>query len=163
MSQNKIESLEKAFIRILHWGIFIDIFLPVVIFFLAIYLRDNFLSVQSLKNIELLFYVLIIISLGEILVIFIFRKRFWETFTQKKLQANSPLTMEQNLFRFGMIIYALCLSFTLYGLIYYLLGGTWERFALFVAITFLSFQLFKPRGGEIEKLIRDLKMEGQSF
>jgi len=76
MSQNKIESLEKAHIRILHRGIFIDIFSPVVIFFLAIYVREKFLNIQSIKDIDLLFYVLLIISLGEIFAIFILIKDF---------------------------------------------------------------------------------------
>ena len=72
--------------------------------------------------------------------------------TAKKIQNDSKIIAGQNIVNFGMIIYALSLAPTIYGLVYYLLGGIWERFALFVAITFLSFQLFKPREGDIDKL-----------
>jgi hypothetical protein len=113
----------------------------------------------------------------EIAAIFIFRKYFWKPFilrkvghppladslAQNKSAPNPQLSIEQNLISFGIVIYALCFSPSLYGLIYYLLGGTWEHFAIFVAITFLSFQLFKPKQEELEKLTRDLNVSANSF
>jgi hypothetical protein len=82
---------------------------------------------------------------------------------QNKSAPNPQLSTEQNLISFGIVIYALCFSPSLYGLIYYLLGGTWEHFAIFVAISFLSFQLFKPKQEELEKLTRGLNVSANSF
>lgn len=173
MHQNKTELLEKTHIRLLYLGILINIFAPLIIFFIAFFLRGRLFQVQGIDKIDLLFYVLLILSMGEIGAIFIFRKRFWQSFIQKKVghppladslvqsetASNPKLFIEQKILSFGIVTYALCLTPTLYGLVYYLLGGNWERFALFVAITLLSFQLFKPRQEELEKLIRELKTE----
>ena len=170
MNQNKIESTEKIYLRILYLGILMDIFAPIVVFFFAILLRERLIHLKSIKELNLLFYVLLIISLLEIAAIFIFRKRFWEPFIQSKAGQgltlaqnksglNPQCSIDQNLISFGMVIYALCFSPALYGLVYYILGGTWEHFAIFIAITFLSFQLFKPKPEELEKLTRDLKIE----
>ncbi len=170
MNQHKRESIVKTYNKILYLGILIDIFLPLILFFLAVFLRDRFIHIQSIKELNFLFYVLLIISLLEIAAIFIFRKRFWEPFIQSKAGQgltlaqnksglNPQCSIDQNLISFGMVIYALCFSPVLYGLVYYILGGTWEHFAIFVAITFLSFQLFKPKPEELEKLTRDLKIE----
>lgn len=177
MNRNKIESIEKIYLRILHLGILMDIFAPIVVFFFTILLRERLIHIKSVKELNLLFYVLLIIGLLEIAAIFIFRKRFWEPFIQRKVghppladslaqnksTPNPQFPIEQNLFTFGIVIYTLCFSPMVYGLVYYLLGGTWEHFAIFVAITFLSFQLFKPKQEELEKLTRDLNITGNSL
>ncbi len=174
MNQNKIESPEKTYIKIFHLGILIDIFAPIVIFFFAILLRERLINIKSIKELNLLFYVLLIISLFEIAAIFIFRKRFWEPFLQRKIRqglspaqnksgSNPKISIEQNLISSGIVIFALSFSPSLYGLVYYLFGGTWEHFSIFIAITFLSFQLFKPKQEELEKLTRDLNVSANSF
>lgn len=177
MNQNKTESIEKIYLRILHLGILMDIFAPIVVFFFAVLLRERLIHIQSVKELNLLFYVLLIIGLLEIAAIFIFRKKFWEPFIQRKVghlpmadslaqnkaDSNPRCSIEQNLVTFGIVIFTLCFSPTVYGLVYYLLGGTWEHFAIFVAITFLSFQLFKPKQEELEKLTRDLNVTGNSL
>jgi hypothetical protein len=163
MNRNKIESTEKIYLQILHLGILIDIFAPIIVFFFAVLLRERLIHIQSIKELNLLFYVLLIISFSEIAAIFIFKKRFWEPFIQKKAGLNPESSVEHNLVTFGIVIYTLCFSPALYGLVYYLLGGTWEHFALFIAITFLSFQLFKPKPEELERLTRDLNISGNSF
>jgi hypothetical protein len=172
MDQNKTELLEKTHIRLLYLGILTDIFAPLIIFFIVVFFREKLIRVQNIERIELLFYVFLILSLGEIGAIFIFRKKFWQSFIRKKAGhrplAGSPVRSEsvsnpqffgeQKILGFGMVVYALCFTPTLYGLVYYLLGGTWERFSLFVAVTFLLFQLFKPKQEELEKLIEESKI-----
>ena len=196
MNHSQNESLEKIHTKILKLGLAIDIFLPVVIFFLAVYLRDRLIQVQTMKNLDLFFYVLLAVSLTEVGAIFIIKKQFSARFVQKNVRqglgpakirsnpegspyektpaeqnvehplvadsltqakpdANIHVPLEQNLLTFGIVIFALCFSPTIYGLVYYLLGGTWEHFALFVAITFLFFQLFKPKMEELDKLNKE--------
>ena len=173
MNRNGNESLEKMHTKILKLGLAINIFLPLVIFFLAVYLRDRLIQAQPVKNLDLFFYVLLAVSLSEAAAIFIIKRQFSARFTRKNAgQGFSPapetpdVSIQQpanrNLLSFAIIIFAICFSPTIYGLIYYLLGGTWERFALFVAITFLLFQLFKPKMEELEKFLSDSKIKGES-
>jgi hypothetical protein len=170
MNQSGNESLEKIHAKTLKLGLAIDIFLPLVIFFLAVYLRDRLIQVQIVKNLDLFFYVLLAVSLSEVAAIFIIKRQFSARFmkknvgqgfnpTQKGPDVNMREPVDRDLLSFGTVIFALCFSPTIYGLVYYILGGTWEHFALFVAITFLFFQLFKPKMEELEKLTRDLKVE----
>lgn len=196
MNQSGNESLEKIHAKTLKLGLAIDIFLPLVIFFLAVYLRDRLIQVQIVKNLDLFFYVLLAVSLSEVAAIFIIKRQFSARFAQKKVgqgfspakiksnpeglpyektpaehnvgqdfsltqespEVNTRQPVDRNLLSFATVIFVLCFSPTIYGLIYYILGGTWEHFALFVAITFLFFQLFKPKMEELEKLTRELKI-----
>ena len=178
MNHSGNESLEKIHAKILKLGLALDIFLPLVIFFLAVYFRDRPVHVQTMKDLDLFFYVLLAVSLSEAAAIFIIKKKYsahlgrinvGQGFSLARTQDNpeglpyektlsdqnvgqgfslAPAApgldirqpMERNLLSFAIVIFALCFSPTIYGLIYYILGGTWERFALFVAITFLLFQ-----------------------
>ena len=196
MSHSWNESLEKIHTKILKLGLAIDIFLPLVIFFLAVYLRDRLIQVHTVKNLDLFFYVLLAVSLSEVVAIFIIKRQFSARFMQKNVgqgfspakiksnpeglpyektpaeqnvgqgfslaqegpDVNTRQPFDRNLLSFATVIFALCFSPTIYGLVYYLLGGTWEHFALFVAITFLFFQLFKPKMEELEKLTGELKI-----
>ena len=166
MNHSRNESLEKIHAKILKLGLAIDIFLPLVIFFLAVYLRDRLIQVQTVKNLDLFFYVLLAVSLIEVVAIVIIKRQLSARFAQKKVGPGSNPAQEvsdvdtrqpvdRNLLSFATVIFALCFSPTIYGLVYYLLGGTWEHFALFVAITFLLFQLFKPKMEELEKLNKE--------
>jgi hypothetical protein len=166
MNHSGNESLEKIHAKILKLGLAIDIFLPLVIFFLAVYFRDRLIHFQTMKNFDLFFYVLLAVSLSEVVAIFIIKRQFSARLAQKKLgQGSSPAQevpdvdtrqpVDRNLLSFATVIFSLCISPAIYGLVYYLLGGTWERFALFVAITFLFFQLFKPKMDELEKLKKE--------
>lgn len=167
MNHSWNESLEKIHAKILKLGLAIDIFLPLVIFFLAVYLRDRLIQAQTVKNLDLFFYVLLAVSLSEVAAIFIIKRQFSARFALKKVgqgsnpaqevpNVNTRQPVDRNLLNFATVIFVLCFSPTIYGLAYYLLGGTWEHFALFVAITFLFFQLFKPKMEELEKLTSDL-------
>lgn len=166
MNQSGNESLEKIHAKILKLGLAIDIFLPLVIFFLAVYLRDRLIQVQTIKDLDLFFYVLLVVCLTEVGAIFIIKRKFSARFMQKNLgqgfspaqevpNVNTRQPFDRNLLSFATVIFVLCFSPTIYGLVYYLLGGTWEHFALFVAITFLLFQLFKPKMEELEKLTKE--------
>lgn len=197
MSNNRNESLETIHTKLLKLGLAIDIFLPLVIFFLAVYLRDRLIQVQTMKNLDLFFYVLLAVSLSEVAAIFIIKRQFSTNVVRKNVgqgfslaktqsnpeglpyektpaehnvghppvadslaqevpDVNTRQPLDRNLLSFATVIFVLCFSPTIYGLVYYLLGGTWEHYALFVAITFLLFQLFKPKMEELEKLTRDL-------
>ena len=158
MNQNKTVSLEKIQIKLLHWGIFIDIFLPLLIFFLAVFLRDRYISIKSTLSLNVVFYVFLLLNLGSLINILLYKRKTWKPFLQKKLLTEPSLSLEENLFRYGIFIFLPCLSPSIIGLVYYLLGGTWERFSLFIAVTFLFFQLFKPRQEELEKLIEESKI-----
>jgi len=155
VNQNRTDQLEKTHTKILQLGILMDIFLPVVIFFLAIYLRDRFFSIKSPMDLNMIFYVLLALSAAEAITIFILKTKSWRPYIKRKFQENPKLSVEKGLFGFGTIIYVLCFSPTIYGLVYYILGGTWEHFALFVAMTFILFQLFKPKMEELEKLNKE--------
>lgn len=169
MNHSGNESLEKIHTKLLKLGLTIDIFLPLVIFFLAVYLRDRLIQLQTMKNLDLFFYVLLAVSLSEVGAIFIIKRQFSSRFAQKKVEqdfnlvqdgpdVNTRQPLDRDFLSFATVIFVLCFSPTIYGLIYYLLGGTWEHFALFVAITFLFFQLFKPKMEELEKLTMDLNI-----
>ncbi len=156
MSQVRNQSLEELHTRILQWGIIVDVFLPVVVFLLAVYLRDRYIHIQKMQSINLFFYILLAVSAGEVPTILVFKRNILKPISGDGGTVETPSYGNKSLMVFVLLTFACSFSPTIYGLIYYLLGGTWEHFALFVAISFLLFQLFKPKLEELENLTRTL-------
>jgi len=68
------------------------------------------------------------------------------------MSAVSQIPVQKSILIFSIVIFALCLAPSIYGFIYFLLGGKLEEFLLFIAITFLGFRIFRPKLEEIKKL-----------
>ena len=48
----------------------------------------------------------------------------------------------------------MCLSPTIYGFVYYILGGTLEWFVIFACITLICFRFFKPGLEQVRRFVR---------
>ena len=68
-----------------------------------------------------------------------------------QLPAANP---EKSALAFTVVIYSLCLTPSVYGFVYFLLGGSLNWFILFIAITLLGFLLFKPKEEELKKFFK---------
>ena len=136
----------------LYLGLVLNLVLPLVFMVVGLLLRKNGMGANPIANLKLFFWVLIFISVSELLAIFIFKRSFFARFSKKSQMGISQIPVQKSILTFSIVIFALCLAPSIYGFIYFLLGGKLEEFLLFIAITFLGFRIFRPNLEEIKQL-----------
>jgi len=143
--------LEQIHTKLLNLGLLLDVFVPAVLFSLGLFLRSQGVGARSFKELDILLWVLLAVSAGEILIIYLIKKKILFVPNILKVE-KSGISKERILFKSGLILFSLSLSPAIYGFIYFLLGGTAERFVIFIGITLLCFLLFKPKLEEMKYL-----------
>lgn len=136
----------------LYLGLALNLALPLVFLAIGFLLRKNGVGTNPIPNLKLFFWVLIFISVGELLAIFIFKKSFFAKVSRKSQMGLSQIPIQKSILTFSVVIFILCLAPSIYGFVYFLLGGKVEEFLLFIAITFLGFRIFRPNLEEIKQL-----------
>jgi hypothetical protein len=153
--------LERLHTNFLYLGLVLDFFVPAVLLSLGLFLRSQGVGARAIEGLDLLLWIFLTVSAGEILAIYLVKKKI--LFAQ-----NMPKTKEQGIFpkqillRSALILFSLSLSPAIYGFVYFLLGGTLERFVLFIAITLFCFVLFKPKLEEMKSLKNGLSRNWDS-
>lgn len=152
---NSHVDIDRVYTRLLYLGLIMNVLFPMILLALGTFLKSNGLSSNVGFNLKGFFLVMIVIAIGEIPVIYLVKR---SSLASRKAcqERQGRLKAENTLFQWGILIYFLSLSPTIYGLIYYLLGGTFEHFVLFIAITLLCFMLFKPKEKEIHSFVEKL-------
>jgi hypothetical protein len=144
--------IDSLHTRLVYLGLVLNVLFPAVILFLGIFLKSRGIGGDISTGLDTFFWVLIAVTVGEIPVIHLIRKT---TLSARRtyLESHPQASAGQFLFQWGILIFAVSLSPSVYGFIYYLMGGTQERFVLFVAFTLLCFMLFKPKLEELHSFI----------
>ena len=145
--------IEKMHSRLLNLGLLLNVFAPVVLIFVGVLLKARGISIGAVRDLGVFFWVLIAVALSEVPAIYFVKRTFLSRGRSFK-KGREHSTAEQTLLQMGIIIFSLSLAPTVYGLVYYLLGGTLERFVLFAAITLFCFAVFKPKQEEISSFVK---------
>jgi hypothetical protein len=143
--------LEQIHTKLLNLGLLLDVFVPAVLFSLGLFLRSQGVGARSFKELDILLWVLLAVSAGEILTIYLIKKKILFVPNILKVE-RADISKERILFKSGLILFSLSLSPAIYGFVYFLLGGMKERFVIFIGITLLCFLLFKPKLEEMKYL-----------
>jgi hypothetical protein len=147
--------LDQIHTKLLNLGLLLDVFVPAILFSLGLFLRSQGVGARPFKELDILLWVLLAVSAGEILTIYLIKRKF--LFPRNVLRSEKENTsIEGIFFRSGLILFSLSLSPTIYGFIYFLLGGMKERFVIFIGITLLCFLLFKPKLEEMKSMKNNL-------
>ncbi|MFH1700401.1 MAG: hypothetical protein ABIE07_07415 [Candidatus Zixiibacteriota bacterium] len=152
---------QKAIIKSYYLGLFMNVLGPVVIFFIAAYLKDQ--SFQTAANvpffpnlqIHILFYALLFISITDFVAAYFIRKSLSSRPCPSVIDASE--FFNRQMVTISVIVYSLNAMHTLYGLVLYVLGGAIEIMMLFVALTFVSYQILKPRKDFVDNLCRKIE------
>lgn len=145
---------ESVHFKTIYPGIIMNVFVPALMVILGIFLRSKGIGTSPIKNLNLMLIILLIVSVTEVIFVFFFRKKFFFGGNQQKEKASIKTGTEDDFIRYTLIIYSMCLSPTIYGFVYYLLGGTLQWFIIFVLITFICFRFFKPSLEQVKRFIR---------
>jgi len=147
-TENRNIDVDSVHTRILNLGLVMNVLIPVLLLATGVFFKSKGVRGDMGANLNTFFWVLIAVALSEIPMICLIRKT---TLSARKayLESHPQITAGQLLFQWGILIYSVSLSPAIYGLIYYLMDGTLERFVIFVAVTLLCFMLFKPKLEEL--------------
>jgi len=145
---------ESVHFKTIYLGIIMNVFVPALLVILGIFLRNRGIGTSPIKSLNLMLIILFIVSATEVFFVFFFRKKFFSGGNQQKEKASIKTGTEDDFTRYSLIIYSMCLSPTIYGFVYYLLGGTLQWFVIFACVTLICFRFFKPGLEQLKKFIR---------
>ncbi len=146
--------LNAVLIKPLYLGLLINIFIPVAIIGVAYSLEESggFGSIQTMENPELLFWVLTAVAvLDGAVAIFLKQKLFFAPMIKSKETFIEDF--KSGFFIKSIVCIGLTASISIYGLIIYLLGGSFNQLLFFAFISFIAFQLIRPRLRFSEKVL----------
>jgi len=139
IQKNQIESV---YFKTLYFGIFLNVFAPAILILLGLFLRSKGIGTKPISSIDLILYILLAASVIEVLFIIFFKKQF----------SSRARIDKQSFFQMNLVVFSLALSPTIYGFVYFILGGEVRWFLAFAVITLLSFRIFKPNLEKTEEL-----------
>ena len=145
--------IERMHSKLLNLGLLMNVFTPAVLIFIAVFVRNRGIDVGAVGDLGVFFWVLIAVALSEIPAIYLVKRTLLSRGRSSQKSGENPAA-GQTIFQMGIIIFSLSLAPTIYGLVYYLLGGSLERFVLFAAFTLLCFMVFKPKQEEISVFVK---------
>jgi hypothetical protein len=143
---------ERVHTKLFNLGLLLNVLAPAVLIFVGALLKASGVGGSPDTDLTIFFWVLIFVAVSEIPAIYIVKRSFLSG-SKSFQRSRGRLTPEQILLQGGMIIFSLALTPTIYGLVYYLLGGSLERFVLFAAITLFCFLVFKPKLEEVSSFV----------
>ena len=151
---------DSVHFRSLYLGMIMNVFVPAILVIVGIFLRSKGIGTSPIKSLDLMLIILLAVSASEVFFVIFFRKKFFLNGNGQKENATIKTGTEDDFIRYSLIIFSLCLSPTIYGLVYYLLGGTLQWFVVFVCITLICFRFFRP---SLEQVKRYIRYEDQSM
>jgi hypothetical protein len=108
------------------------------------------------KTTRIVFWGLLGVSVADFIVTYIIRTKMVDRFVQS--QSGTVIEkFEKAAVNLSIVVYALNLSYTIYGFVLVLLGVEMEVMMLFMAFSLLTYQLFRPRQKYLERIL--LKVE----
>ncbi len=144
--------LSHVLVKPLYMGLLINIFIPVLILGIAYYLESERAveARMSADDLNIFFWALAAVAIvdGGIAII-LKQKRFFAPMIKSKETFADDFAA--GAYRISILCYALTSSISLYGLVFYVLGGTLAHLFFFVFVSFIAFQLIRPRLGFLEK------------
>ncbi len=145
--------VERMHSRLFNLGLLMNLLAPAMIMFVGIFVRASLTNERPGVDLSIFFWVLLAVALSEIPVIYLMKRKLLLGNKDTSQVGKSPTT-EQMLLQWGIITYSLGLAPSIYGLVYYIMGGSSERFVLFAAITLFCFLVFKPKQEEISSFVK---------
>ena len=153
MSKYNID-INAVLVKPIYIGLLINSLIPVAIVGIAYYLEQGGGITPSVppETVELIFWIFIgLAAIDGGLAIFLKQKLFFVPWIKSK-----ESFVEDFIRKFtssSIICYALIAVIAIYGLVIYFIGGTFNQLLLLVLISFIAFQLIRPRAKFAEKVL----------
>jgi hypothetical protein len=146
--------ISRLALRILYIGLAIDVAGAIVLFVVGLVLENRgLISVQSGSNIDILGYALLGISVLELLVIVVLKRKLLNPSNPALGQAKRYKYLVGRIMTFYIILYFVALSPAIYGFMFYMLSGLQDMFTLMACLTLIGYLMVRPRPDFIARLV----------
>jgi hypothetical protein len=146
--------INHILVKPVYFGLLMNIFVPVLILGIAYYLENSGGAQGTIQKSELniFFWALAAVSLGDgVIAIYFKHKNFMAPMIRSKETFEEDLAW--GVFTRSIICYSMTTAIAVYGLVFYFFGGSFMHLFFFVFLSFIAFQLIRPRYGFIEKVL----------
>ncbi len=145
--------LAKIVAKCLYTGMAINVIIPVSLLFICYYISNNYYVSNQLGDMtKPVFYIFGILALSQAGLAI-----WWRGLRVNRLLVRGPDTFESdlttNLARALKPVFFLIGSISIYGYLYFALTGMFTETVFFVILSFVVFQIIRPRYGFLEKVI----------
>ena len=153
MNEREID-LHKLLVKPLYLGLLINIFIPVIILAIAYYIdksggRESTVSPETLN---ILFWALAAVAVADgVAAIIIKQKLFFAPMIQSKETFEDDLIAR--ITSASIVCYALTTAIAMNGFVLYMVGGVFNDLLLFAFVSFIAFQIIRPRYRFMEKVV----------
>lgn len=164
----KDETILTALLKSTYLGLMLNTLIPAGILIFSYMRYDQPLNsaggfdLRLDESISPLFFTFLALSLIEMVIIYLIRTKL-PTWIYNSLGANSNDSLSRNfvstVYKTSLYMFLFTASISCYGLVMMFMGSSFEVVVLFVALTFASYQIFRPRKEYLEKLYDQLISE----
>jgi hypothetical protein len=146
--------ISRLALRILYIGLAIDVAGAIILFVVGLVLENRgLINVQSGSNIDILGYALLGISVLELLVIVVLKRKLLNPSNPALSQAKRYKELVGRIMTFYIILYFVAFSPAIYGFMFYLLSGLQDMFTLMACLTLIGYLMVRPRPDFIARLV----------
>lgn len=146
--------ISRLALRILYIGLAIDVAGAIILFVVGLVLENRgLINVQNGSNIDILGYALLGISVLELLVIVVLKRKLLNPSNPALSQAKRYKDLIGRIMAFYIILYFVALSPAIYGFMFYMLSGLQDMFTLMACLTLIGYLMVRPRPDFIARLV----------
>jgi len=145
--------INRALVKPIYLGLAMNIFFPSVVA-LAIYFLESEggVRVPEPGNSDLLLWILAAVAVIDgALAIFFRQKRFYAPMI--KSEQTFADDFYAGVMTASILVFSLCAAIAVYGVVVYFITGTFDYLLFFVILSFVAFQIVRPRPGFLKKVL----------
>ena len=137
------EQIQQTQMKVMYLGLAMALGLPLILMAVGYFIRQSgSLAEGSASPERLFFYALLAVAISEIPAALFLKKAMLKPLSPSDTGQAVPST--DYVFSRYLVIFNLSAACPVYGLVWYLLGGTLPEFALFAVIGLIIFRLTRP-------------------
>ena len=136
--------IRETHLKVMYLGIALSLGVPALLLLLGYFLRaSGSLGGTVAEPNRMLFYALLIVACSELPAALIMKKTLLKPLTDLQAGSASIPTTDYVFSRY-LVLFSLAAACPVYGLVWYLMGGTMPEFALFAVLGLIIFRLSRP-------------------
>ncbi|MEW5995581.1 MAG: hypothetical protein AB1744_14455, partial [Candidatus Zixiibacteriota bacterium] len=145
--------LNRILVRPLYFGLFVNVLIPVAGLFVCYYINNNYGRENVIGNLAnqifVLFAILALVQAG--LAVWWYRRRLAQRLVRSQESFEDDLAT--GLLARVRPVFVVIATISIYGYLYFFLTGRFTETVLFVLVSFIVFQLLRPRHGSVRRII----------
>lgn len=152
MNQHDVD-INRALVKPIFIGLAMNILFPSVIALVIFFLESRGgLSLPEPGTSDMVLWMLAAVAVADGAIAIYFRqKRFYAP------MIRSEKTFAEDFYTgvttASILVFALCTAIAVYGVVAYFLTGTFDYLLLFILLSFIAFQIVRPRAGFLQKVL----------